>query len=95
MPLLQDMHPCGTTSEEAAAVWVDCNVTDLLALNEASTSSAEPSEGTIQVAASDVRKVAARLTVPVSDDHAARIAAQVATHLREVIENEIEYTLEQ
>ena len=29
LPLLKDMEPFGATEEEAVAVWVDCDVTDL------------------------------------------------------------------
>jgi hypothetical protein len=94
LPLLKDMHPFGTTSEEAVAVWVDCDVTDLLVLDETSTSSAEASERTVKVAADNVRKVAVRMGISLPDNEATRIAAQVAVHLREVIEDEIEHALD-
>ena len=86
LSLLKDMQPFGAIEEEAVAVWVDCDVTDLLVLDD--------SERTIKVAAGDVRKVAARMGSTLADDKAARIAAQVAAHLREVIEDEIEHALD-
>ena len=94
LPLLKDMEPFGATEEEAVAVWVDCDVTDLLVLDETSTSSVEPSERTIKVATRDVRKVADRMSATLADHEAERIAAQVAAHLREVIEDEIVHALD-
>ena len=94
LPLLKDMEPFGATEEEAVAVWVDCDVTDLLVLDETSTSSVEPSERTVKVAAGDVRKVADRMGMTLADHEAERIAAQVAAHLREVIEDEIAHALD-
>ena len=86
LPLLKDRHPFGTASEEAIAVWVDCDVTDLLVLDD--------SEHTVKVPADNVRKVASRMGMTLADDDAARITAQVAAHLREAIEDEIEHALD-
>ena len=86
LPLLKDIQPFGAVEEEAVAVWVDCDVTDLLVLDDP--------ERTIKVATGDIRKVAARMGIPLSDDEAARIAAQVAAHLREIIEDEIAHALD-
>ena len=93
LPLLKDMKPFGATEEEAVAVWVDCDVTDLLVLDETSTSSVGLPEHTVRVAAGDVRKVADRMGISISDGDAARTAAQIAAHLREVIEDEIAHAL--
>lgn len=94
LPLLRDMQPCGAAGEEAVAVWVDCDVTDLLVLDETSSSSVEPSERTLKVAAEDVRKVAARMGTSLADSEAERIAAQVVAHLREAIGDEIVHALD-
>ena len=94
LPLLKDMQPLSATEEEAVAVWVDCDVTELLILDETSASSAEPSERTVKVTVDSVRKVAARMGTSLSEDDTARIAAQVAAHLREAIEDEIEHVLD-
>ena len=83
----------GENGDHAMAVWVDCDVTDLLVLDETSSSSVEPSERTLKVAAEDVRKVAARMGMTLADNEAERIAAQVAAHLREVIEDEIAHAI--
>jgi hypothetical protein len=76
----------GENGDHAMAVWVDCDVTDLLALDD--------SERTIKVATDDVRKAAIRMGISLSDDDAARISAQVAAHLREVTEDEIVHALD-
>ena len=76
----------GENGDHAIAVWVDCDVTDILVLDE--------TERTIKVAADDVRKVAARMGATLADHEAERIAAQVAAHLRETIEGEIEHVLD-
>ena len=94
LPLLKDMEPFGATEEEAVAVWVDCDVTDLLVLDETLTSSAGPSERTVKVTADSVRKVADRMGATLADHEAERIAAQVAAHLREVIEDEIAHAID-
>ena len=86
LPLLKDMEPFGATEEEAVAVWVDCDVTDLLVLDD--------SERTIKVATGDVHKVADRIGATLANHEAERIAAQVAAHLREVIEDEIGHALD-
>ena len=80
--------------ENAMAVWVDCDVTDLLVLDETSTSSAGPSERTVKVTADSVRKVADRTGATLADHEAERIAAQVIAHLSEAIEDEIEHALD-
>jgi hypothetical protein len=94
LPLLKDMEPFGATEEKAVAVWVDCDVTDLLVLDETLTSSVEPSERTVKVTADSVRKVAARVGATLADTEAERIVAQVAAHLREVIEDEIAHAID-
>ena len=86
LPLLKDMQPFSATEEEAVAVWVDCDVTDLLVLDE--------TEHTVMIATDNVRKVAARMGTTLADNEAERIAAQVAAHLREIIEDEIEHALD-
>ena len=94
LPLLKDMRPFGAAEEEAVAVWVDCDVTDLLVLDETSTSSAQSSERTVKVTVDSVRKVAARMGATLADNEAERIAAHVAAHLREIIEDEIAHALD-
>lgn len=84
----------GENGDHAMAVWVDCDVTDLLVLDETSTSSVGLSEHTVRVAAGDVRKVADRMGISISDGDTARTAAQVAAHLREDIEDEIVHALD-
>jgi hypothetical protein len=93
LPLLKDMQTFGAAEEEAVAVWVDCDVTDLLVFDETLTSSAEPSERTVKVAVDSVRKVAARMGTTLTDNEAEHIAAQVAAHLREAIEDEIRHAI--
>ena len=109
--LLRDMQPFGAAEEEAVAVWADCDVTDLLVLDETSTSlgaelpgltartsrprgSVETSEQVVKVSAGDVRKVATRMGTTLTDNEATRIAAQVAAHLHEIIEDEIVHALD-
>ena len=87
LPLLRDMQPFGTAEEEAVAVWVDCDVTDLLVLDETS-------ERTVKVTADSVRKVADRMGATLADHEAERIADQVAAHLREVIGDEIAHAID-
>jgi uncharacterized alpha-E superfamily protein len=94
LPLLTDMQPFGAAEEEAVAVWIDGDVTDLLVLDETLTSSVEPSERTVKVTADSVRKVADRMGATLADHEAERIAAQVAAHLREVIEDEIVHAID-
>ena len=86
LPLLKDMQPFSAIEEEVVAVWVDCDVTDLLVLDD--------SNRTVKVTVDSVRKVADRMGISLSENDTARIAGQVAAHLREVIENEIEYALD-
>ena len=86
LPLLKDMEPFDATEEEAVAVWVDCDVTDLLVLDD--------SEQTVKITADSVRKVAARIGATLEDTEAERIVAQVAAHLREAIEDEIAHALD-
>ena len=80
------LHYKGENGDHSMAIWVDCDMIDLLVLDD--------TEYTIKVTADDIRKVAVRMDISLSDDDAARIAAQVAAHLREVIENEIEHALD-
>jgi hypothetical protein len=87
LPLLNDLGALASGDQEAIAVWVECGVTDLLVLG--------PSERTVKVTTSDVRQVAARLGVPLPDVDATRVAAQVAAHLQEAVEDEIAHALEQ
>jgi len=84
----------GENGDHAMAVWVDCDVIDLLVLDETSTSSAGPSERTVKVTADSVRKVADRTGTTLADHEAERIAAQVVAHLREAIQDEIEHALD-
>ena len=84
----------GENGDHAMAVWVDCDATDLLVLDETSASSAEPSEQTVKVTADSVRKVADRIGATLADHEAERIATQIAAHLREVIEDEIAHALD-
>ena len=103
LPLLKDMQPFGGAQEEAVAVWVDCDVIDLLSPDQTSTSLrpelgardwVESSEHEVRITSGDVHKVAAHMGKPLLSDEAARIAAQVAAHLREIVEDEIEHALD-
>jgi hypothetical protein len=84
----------GENGDHAMAVWVDCDVTDLLVLDETLASSVGPPERTVKVTVDSVREIAARMSATLADNEAERIAAQVVAHLREVIEDEIAHALD-